>query len=228
LDGELVVVTSEGRADFELLSKRISATNGTRNAEHPVTLYVSDLLRHNRRDLCPKSWSARRRVLDKLNLSDTTSGVAQAVSYSNDGEAMHQATLAVGAEGTVSKKMSSVYIPGQRVRWWTKTKHRRTGVFSVVGWRPSTPFRPGGLIVAEGGEPIGVASLAMAEPERAAVVDLLHRYGRSHPTATVTIPEDCLAATVRFTSRTPSRGLLCEASVIAVHPASQPFTTARL
>jgi ATP-dependent DNA ligase len=132
---------------------------------------------------------------------------------------MHQATLAIGAEGTVSKKASSVYLPGQRLRWWMKSKHRRTFNFEVVGWRPSTPFRPGGLIVAEGGEPIGTASFALPGEERAAVADLLERYGRHHPSGTITIPEDCLTATVRFTSPTPTHGLLGEAAVIGVHPA---------
>jgi ATP-dependent DNA ligase len=140
------------------------------------------------------------------------------LSYSSDGEAMQRATLSIGAEGTVSKKASSGYLPGQRVRWWTKAKHRRTRVFPVVGWRPSTPFRPGGLIVAEDDDVVGVASLAMPEAERAALVDLVQRYGRSHPTGPITIPEDCFTATVRFTSRTPTHGLLREAVVVAVHP----------
>jgi ATP-dependent DNA ligase len=135
---------------------------------------------------------------------------------------MHQATLSVGAEGTVSKKASSIYLTGRRVSWWTKSKHRRMADFAVVGWRPSTPFRPGGLIVAEGGEVVGVASLAMPEAERTAVVDLLQRYGRSHPTGAITIPEDCLTATVRFTSPTPIHRLLREATVVAVHPADCP------
>jgi ATP-dependent DNA ligase len=135
---------------------------------------------------------------------------------------MHEASLAVGAEGTVSKKASSLYLPGRRVSWWTKTKHRRSGVFPVVGWRPSTPFRPGGLIVAEDSHVVGVASLVMPEVERAALVELLLRYGRSHPTGAVTIPEDCLAATVRFTSRTPTLGQLREATIVAVHPVNQP------
>jgi hypothetical protein len=52
------------------------------------------------------------------------------------------------------------------------------------------PFRSGGLIVAEGGERIG-RFLGAAEADRAAPVDLLQRYGRSHPTGTVTIPENC-------------------------------------
>jgi ATP-dependent DNA ligase len=222
IDGELVVVTADGRADFELLSTRVNARARHPISEHPVTLYAFDLLRHDGRDLCGESWTARRAILDQLDLSGTTSGVVRTVSYSGDGEAMHQATLSVGAEGTVSKKASSVYLPGRRVRWWTKAKHRRTAAFAVVGWRPPTRFRPGGLIVAEGGEVVGVASLAMPEAERTVLVDLLQRYGRSHPTETITIPEDRLAATVRFTSRTPTRGLLREAVVVAVHPANRP------
>jgi hypothetical protein len=81
-------------------------------------------------------------------------------------------------------------------------------------------FRPGGLIVAEGGEVVGTASLAMPEGERVGLVALLKRYGRSHPTGAITIPEDCLAATVRYTSHTPTHRLLREAAVIGVHPAS--------
>ena len=100
-----------------------------------------------------------------------------------------------------------------------KAKHSRTETFQVAGWRPSTSSRPGGLILAEDDQPIAVATLAIADKERQDLVDLLHRYGRRHPTGTVTIPEDCLTATVRYTSRTPTHGHLREAFVIAVHPA---------
>jgi ATP-dependent DNA ligase len=220
LDGELVVVTEDGQADFELLSTRVNGRNRRLSVEHSVTLYVFDLIRHDGHDLCGEPWAARRAILDQLDLAGATSGVARTVSFADDGKAMHQATLAVGAEGTVSKKTGSVYLPGQRVRWWTKTKHRRSAVYPVVGWRPSTPFRPGGLIVADDGEPIGTASLALPESERVTLVSLLERYGRSHPTGAITIPEDCLVATVRYTSRTPAHGLLREAVVIAVRPAT--------
>jgi bifunctional non-homologous end joining protein LigD len=218
LDGELVVVAEDGRADFELLSRRVNGRNRRLTGEHAVTVYVFDVLRRDDHDLCGEPWAARRACLEQLELAGARSGVARTVSYTTDGKAMHEATLAIGAEGTVSKKAGSVYLPGQRVRWWTKTKHRRSAVLPVAGWRPSTPFRPGGLIVAEDGEPIGVASLALPEAERAALVGLLERYGRSHPTGAIIIPKDCLAATVRFTSRTPTHGLLREATVVAVHP----------
>ena len=102
-----------------------------------------------------------------------------------------------------------------------KVKHSRTEIFQVAGWRPSTPSGPGGLVLAEDDQPIAVATLAIADNERAALVDLLHRYGRQHPTGTITIPGDCLTATVRYTSRTPTHGHLREAFVLAVQPAGQ-------
>ncbi len=97
----------------------------------------------------------------------------------------------------------------------------KTEVFQVAGGRPSTPSRPGGLIIGEDDQPIAVATLATADHDRAALVDLLHRYGRRHPPRAVTIPDDCLTATVRYTSRTPTRGRLREAFVLAVQPARQ-------
>jgi hypothetical protein len=68
--------------------------------------------------------------------------------------------------------------------------------------------------------PIGTASLTFAEAERTALVALLERYGRSHPTGTITIPEDCLTATVRFTRRAPTHRVLREAVVVGVQPMS--------
>jgi hypothetical protein len=44
--------------------------------------------------------------------------------------------------------------------------------------------------VAEDAEAVGVASLALPQAERAALVNLLERYGRSHPTGVITIPQD--------------------------------------
>ena len=49
---------------------------------------------------------------------------------------------------------------------------------------------------------------------------LLQPYERSHPTGTITIPRDCQAATVRFTSRTRHAGY-CERRlrVLRIYPA---------
>jgi hypothetical protein len=66
-----------------------------------------------------------------------------------------------------------------------KTKHRATGWFDVVGWRPTTPDRPGGLVVAQGDDVVGVAVVALPAAERPGLADLLGRYGRRDPTMPV-------------------------------------------
>jgi ATP-dependent DNA ligase len=82
LDGELVVITDDGRADFELLSTLVNGRKCRHTAEPPVTLYAFDVLGHRGRDLCGKAWTARRAILEQLDLATTTSGVVRTVSYS--------------------------------------------------------------------------------------------------------------------------------------------------
>ncbi len=217
LDGEMVVATPDGRADFELLTTRLSRRRGDPTAAVPVSLYVFDVLCRHGRDLRDRPWRERRAVLDNLGLAELTDGVARATVVSADGNAMHEATADIGAEGMVSKAVRSQYRAG-RSRYWLKTKHSTTAIFQVAGWRPSTPSRPGGLIVVEDDHPIAVATLALGDKDRQDLVDLLHRYGRRHPTGAVTIADDCLSAVVRYTSRTPTHGHLREAFVIGVRP----------
>jgi bifunctional non-homologous end joining protein LigD len=215
LDGELVVATSDGRADFELLGARMQDRR-----PHPspqVNLYVFDVLRLRNEELVDRPWETRRTVLDGLDLAARTAGAARPTVWSTDGTAMHQATAAIGAEGTVSKRRRSPYRAG-RSRAWLKAKHKITETLAVAGWRPSTSSRPGGLILAEDGEPIGVATLALPDQQRRALVELIERYGRRHPTGTVTIPENSISATVHYSCRTPTHGHLREAFAVAVHP----------
>ena len=174
LDGEVVVVTPDGRADFELLGARI---HGPRHDPHsqPATFYVFDVLQFGDQDLRDQTWAARRQVVDDLDVAVRSGGAARPTIWVADGAIMHEATRAVQAEGTVSKRTSSAYRPG-RSRQWLKAKHKVEQRLQVAGWRPSTPARPGGLILAEHGGPIGVGALAMPE----------HRPRRScRPTATL-------------------------------------------
>ena len=214
LDGEVVVVTPDGRADFELLGARV---HGPRHDPRslPVTFYVFDVLQFGDQHLRDQPWAARRQVLDDLEVAARSGGSARPTIWASDGAVMHEATRAVQAEGTVSKRASPAYRPG-RSRQWLKAKHKVEQKLQVAGWRPTSPARPGGLVLAEHGEPIGVGALAMPEPQRVALIDLLQRYGRHHPTGVVTIPEDRIQATVHYTARTPTHGHLREAFVVAV------------
>jgi bifunctional non-homologous end joining protein LigD len=159
LDGEVVVVTPDGRADFELLASRIHGPHRVPHS-HPVTLYAFDILESGGLNVRDRPWSVRREILEDLDLAESTNRAAQPTTWTTDGIAMHEATRAVHAEGTESKRTDSPYQAG-RSRRWTKAKHKIVQTLQVAGWRPSTPGRPGGLILAEDGEPIGLATLAM-------------------------------------------------------------------
>ena len=218
LDGEMIVATPDGRADFELLTTRLNRRPGDPTPAQPVSLYVFDVLRHQGQDLRDRPWSERRAILDQLELAEHTAGVARPSVLSSDGNAMHEATAAIGAEGTVSKAVRSVYRAG-RSRYWLKAKHSRTETFQVAGWRPSTPSRPGGLIVAEDDQPIAVATLAIADRNGPLSSTCFTATAGNTPPAPSPSPIDCLTATVRYTSRTPTHGHLREAFVLAVQPA---------
>jgi bifunctional non-homologous end joining protein LigD len=214
LDSEGVVTAADGRADFDQLGARMHGRTDTPAA----VFYVFDAISVGDVELLDRPWSERRKWLDDLGLTATTGGVARPTIWSLDGQAVHRATADIGAEGTVSKRMESRYRPGQRTRSWVKAKHRRTGVFQVVGWRPTTKNRMGGLIVAEDSQGVGIAGLALPEPQRSAVVELICAHGRHHASGYVTIPVGTITATVSYTARTPTHGRLREAVASAVHP----------
>jgi ATP-dependent DNA ligase len=134
-----------------------------------------------------------------------------------DGTATHQATATTGAEGTVSKRRDSPYMGG-RSRHWRKANHSVTRTFDVLAWRPPTSSRPGELILGEDGEAVGAARLGLARDQRAALVQLLDRYGKDGASGLVTLPEAALKANVRYGCRTPIHGRLREAVVIDVQP----------
>jgi bifunctional non-homologous end joining protein LigD len=222
IDGELVALVGD-RPDFEVLMSALNAPKAPR-PDGLLTYFAFDLLTLNGRNLRDQSWTTRREQLDSLDLTTLTSGVVRTVAYSDDGAGMHQATLKLGMEGVVCKRRSSRYVPGRPGHAWLKVKHRHREVLGVAGWRPSTPGRRGGLILTDGEHPVGVATLALPAPEKEALVGLIRRYGRTHPTGTITVPDGCLEAVVEFTSRTVSRHLR-EAIAVAVQPppASAPL-----
>lgn len=69
--------------------------------------------------------------------------------------------------------------------------------------------------MAEHGEQVGIAMVNVPTNERAALVEVLNRYGRSHPTGMLSVPEGLLEAEVTFTERTVS-GKLREPSCRSV------------
>lgn len=136
LDGE-VVALQEGRPSFAALADRMHVADRRRAerlaAVRPVTYMVFDLLRLFGEDLTGQPLSARRELLERLDL---TGRHWQVPPVYPDGEELFRATLEQGLEGVVSKRLGSAYVPGRRSSEWLKSPHRTTISAVVGGWRP--------------------------------------------------------------------------------------------
>ncbi len=94
---------------------------------------VFDLLRLFGEDLTGQPWSARRELLERLDLAGRSWQVPE---VHDDGALLLRVTAEQGLEGVVSKRRSARYLPGRRSPDWRKVAHRRTYSVVVGGWRP--------------------------------------------------------------------------------------------
>lgn len=136
LDGEVVALEA-GKPSFAALAERMHVSDRRRAerlaAVNPVTFMVFDLLRLFGQDLTAQPLSARRELLERLDLSGPH---WQVPPVYDDGPELFEATRDEGLEGVVSKRRSSPYLPGRRSTEWLKVPHRRTISAVVGGWRP--------------------------------------------------------------------------------------------
>ena len=150
LDGEVVALDG-GRPSFGALAERMHVSSARRAAQlastRPVTFMAFDLLRLFGSDLTSQPWTARRELLERLELG---SSAWQVPPVYDDGEELFEATRDQGLEGVVSKRRSSPYAPGRRSPDWRKSPHRATLSVVVGGWRPEvgTTSRLGAVLVA--------------------------------------------------------------------------------
>jgi bifunctional non-homologous end joining protein LigD len=149
LDGEVVALEG-GRPSFHALTERMHVSERRRAerlaASRPVTFMVFDLLRLFGSDLTAQPWTARRELLDRLDLAGPH---CQVPPVYDDGEQLLAATADQGLEGIVSKRRTAPYAVGRRSPDWRKTAHRTSLSVVVGGWRPEvgSPGRLGAVLV---------------------------------------------------------------------------------
>ncbi len=138
LDGE-VVALDDGIPSFAALAERMHVSSARKAAQlattRPVTFMAFDLLRLFGSDLTSQPWSARRELLERLELR---SSAWQVPPVYDDGEELFEATRDQGLEGVVSKRRSAPYAAGRRSADWRKSPHRASLSVVIGGWRPET------------------------------------------------------------------------------------------
>jgi bifunctional non-homologous end joining protein LigD len=155
LDGEILALDEQGRADFQLLQSRMGLAHAPGRAARmaatvPVHLVLFDVLHLAGRSLLSLPYARRRGRLEELGL-DGTFWSTPAALVGHGAEAL-RATREHGLEGLVCKRLDSVYEPGVRSRAWIKIRNMRSEDVIVGGWVPGKgrlTGLPGAVLVGQ-------------------------------------------------------------------------------
>ncbi|NUO46241.1 MAG: ATP-dependent DNA ligase [Streptomyces sp.] len=234
LDGEILALDEQGRADFQLLQSRMGlahspARAARKAAETPVHLVLFDLLHLAGRPLITRPYLRRREQLQELGLEGPFWSTPGALV--GHGAQALEATRAHGLEGLVCKRLDSVYEPGVRSRAWIKIRNMHSEDVIVGGWLPGKgrlTGLPGAVLVGQRGAGrlryVGSVGTGWSEAERTQLAELLRA------AATDTCPFDPvprvagahwvlprLVGEVRYSTRTRA-GLLRQPSWLRLRP----------
>lgn len=182
LDGEVLALDEQGRADFQLLQSRMGlahspARAARRATQVPVHLVLFDVP-YLERPLLRLPYTQRRARLTDLGLAGPYWSTPGAVT-GHGAEAL-RATREHGLEGLVCKRLDSVYEPGVRSRAWIKIRNMRSEDVIVGGWLPGKgrlTGLPGAVLVGQraGGRLryVGGVGTGWSEAERTELAALL-------------------------------------------------------
>ncbi|MDQ0965386.1 DNA ligase D-like protein (predicted ligase)/DNA ligase D-like protein (predicted 3'-phosphoesterase)/DNA ligase D-like protein (predicted polymerase) [Flavobacterium sp. W4I14] len=131
IDGEVVVLNSGGKPDFDALQ----LYNGKRT---PIRYCVFDLLFLDGNNLMELPLYQRKELLEALVKEDE---IFLFSGSFEDGKELYENALRDNLEGIVAKKRDSPYIPGDRSYNWLKVPTRKRQEFVIGGWAESDKSR---------------------------------------------------------------------------------------
>ncbi|MFI7413830.1 non-homologous end-joining DNA ligase [Streptomyces sp. NPDC049627] len=183
LDGEILVLDEQGRANFQLLQSRMGLAHAPARAARmaartPVHLVLFDVMHLAGRSLVALPYTRRRGQLEELGLTGPYWSTPAAV-VGHGAEAL-EATREHGLEGLVCKRLDSVYEPGVRSRAWIKIRNMHSEDVIVGGWLPGKgrlTGLPGAVLVGQRAAGrlryIGSVGTGWSEAERMQLAELL-------------------------------------------------------
>ncbi|MFF7446418.1 MULTISPECIES: non-homologous end-joining DNA ligase [unclassified Streptomyces] len=242
LDGEVLALDAQGRADFQLLQSRMGLAHSPgkaarKAAEVPVHLVLFDVLHLADRTLTALPYVRRRDRLQELGLDGPYWSTPGALV--GHGRQALQATLDHGLEGLVCKRLDSVYEPGVRSRAWIKIRNMRSEDVVVGGWLPGKgrlTGLPGAVLVGQRAAGrlryVGSVGTGWSETERAQLAALLRAaatdacpFSPAPPVAGAHWVLPRLVGEVRYSTRTRA-GLLRQPSWLRLRPDLAPEESA--
>lgn len=130
MDGEVVALDEQGRANFQELQNR-------KRTKLPIVYYVFDLLHANGKDLLDLPLSQRRTKLEEVATHFSDPVRLNPIFSVELGQLIAQVRK-VGLEGIVAKRASSVYIPGRESYEWQKHRFNEEDTSYIGGYIPGS------------------------------------------------------------------------------------------
>jgi bifunctional non-homologous end joining protein LigD len=147
VDGELVALDDDGRADFGRMQPRMNLTNPREIAQLaesvPVRLLLFDVLEVAGTATVDEPYEQRRARLERLVRPGTDVPVEVPPTIEESPEAALEEARRLGREGVMAKRRSSRYRPGVRTEDWLKLKVTSTQEVVIGGYRRGTGTREG-------------------------------------------------------------------------------------
>lgn len=185
LDGELIVLDSEGKPSFHDIMSRDRVKREDRIKfyfeKYPVNYMVFDILYKDGEDLRKLPLYERKKILEDTLKSE---GSVHIVSDFKDGKALFLSMKERDMEGIVSKKADSTYIGGKKHRMWFKTKITKQ-INAVVCGLKVKDNEVKSLVIAEYLDnqlvPIGSVSSGLSYKDRITLLQALPQLAEDTP-----------------------------------------------
>jgi bifunctional non-homologous end joining protein LigD len=137
LDGEIVILRTDGTSDFQALQKTIGGAHPT-----GLTYYLFDVVYGDGHDLRAAPLFERKDLLQSLLEGEATGPLRFSEHVRGHGAAVLERACALGAEGIISKLRTSPY-EARRTRTWLKIKCSHRQEFVVLGYTDPEGSRTG-------------------------------------------------------------------------------------
>ncbi len=146
LDGEIVVLNSDGVPDFQRHQKRMNIDSEkdieSFSQSTPSTYFVFDILHLDGRNLKQLEFLERRAILAKV-LKVRSPRIRISDYIEESGKAVFDIAVNMKLEGVVGKRKNSRYVEGARSPSWVKIKSTVTQDCAVIGYTPGEGNREG-------------------------------------------------------------------------------------
>ncbi len=145
VDGEIVVLSKDGRPSFERLQSRFTLAKPSERdlKTNPVIFIAFDLLWLDGESLIDRPLEERTEALHRVLVPGPR--VQNSVTIEREGKKLFAEVEKRGLEGVIAKRKGSRYQPGRRTKDWVKIKATNNQDCVIIGWSPGEGRRDGSI-----------------------------------------------------------------------------------